>query len=238
MRVLVSGGSRGLGAELCERLLADGHKVATFARSSTEFVEQMQQKFADAFVFSAMDATDTDRVNSFVRTLDGNWDGIDALVNNAAIGQDSLFVHTSPDEIAAIIDVNLRAPMVLSRAVVRTMLRRNIKGHILTVGSIGATEGYAGLSVYSATKGAAESFTRSLARELKGRVFVNVIAPGFFESEMSSVLLPEQLQSIMSRTPSGHLSTPQQVVDVVNFMLTSNTNLNGTVIAVDGGASA
>lgn len=238
MRVLVSGGSRGLGAELCEHLLLQGHSVGTFARSSTDFVEQMTKKFPDHFVFSAIDATDNDRINNFVRSLDSNWNGIDALVNNAAIGQDSLFVHTSPDDIASIIDINLRAPMVLSRAVVRTMLRRNITGHILTVGSIGATEGYAGLSIYSATKGAAEAFTRSLARELKGRVFVNVIAPGFFESEMSSVLLPEQLSSIMARTPSGSLSTPHQVVDVITFMLTSNTNLNGTVIAVDGGASA
>jgi 3-oxoacyl-[acyl-carrier protein] reductase len=238
MRILVSGGSRGLGAEMCEALLLDGHNVATFARSSTDFATQMAEKFPDQFVFSAFDATDDDRVNNFVRSLDSNWQGIDAVVNNAAIGQDSLFVHTSPEQIASIIDVNLRAPMMLTRAVIRTMLRRNIVGNVLTIGSIGATEGYSGLSVYSATKGALESFTRSLAREMKGRVLINVLAPGFFESDMSSVLLPEQLASIMSRTPSGTLSTPAQVVDVAKFMLTSNTNLNGMVLPVDGGASA
>lgn len=237
MKILLSGGSRGLGYELSARMLGAGHTVAAFARSATDYTDQLANKYPDTYVFRELDANDVDAMNAWVRELDKSWNGIDTLVNNAAVGQDSLLVHTNPEQIERIIATNLTAPIMLTRAVTRSMLRRGTKGQILFIGSICAQRGYAGLSVYSSTKGALDSFTRSLAHELKGRIAVNVVAPGFFESEMSSVLLPDQLKAIVRRTPSGVLSSPEQVAETVAFLLENDINMNGSVIPVDGGAS-
>ncbi|MDQ4123989.1 MAG: SDR family oxidoreductase, partial [Actinomycetota bacterium] len=166
------------------------------------------------------------------------WGTIDALVNNAAVGQDSLFVHTSPDQIRQIIRTNVEGPLLLTRLVIRQMLRQDGTGFVVNIGSISSTEGYPGLTVYAATKGAIDAFTRSLARELAGRVRINTVAPGFFDSEMSNVLLPEQRDAIMRRTPTGRLTTPEDLTAIVELLLREDGNLNGTVIAVDGGASA
>ncbi|MFN2588982.1 MAG: SDR family NAD(P)-dependent oxidoreductase [Actinomycetota bacterium] len=238
MNVLVTGGSRGLGLELSRHLLERGHHLRSFARSETAEARELAERFPDRYAFTAVDATDYAALEAFVSAAKSAWGSIDALVNNAAVGQDSLFVHTSPDQIRQIVRTNVEAPLLLTRLVIRQMLRQEGTGFVVNIGSISATEGYAGLSVYAATKGAIEAFTRSLARELAGRVRINTLAPGFFDSEMSNVLLPEQRDAIMRRTPTGRLTTPGDLTAVVELLLREDGNLNGTVIAVDGGASA
>lgn len=238
MNVLVTGGSRGLGLELSRHLLDRGHAVRSFARSATGEARALEEQWGDRYAFTPVDATDYAALEAFVRDAKAAWGSIDALVNNAAVGQDSLFVHTSPDQIRQIIRTNVEGPMLLTRLVIRQMLRQDGTGFVVNIGSISSTEGYPGLSVYAATKGAIDAFTRSLARELAGRVRINTVAPGFFDSEMSNVLLPEQRDAIMRRTPTGRLTTPQDLTAIVELLLREDGNLNGTVIAVDGGASA
>lgn len=238
MNVLVSGGSRGLGLELSRHLLGQGHSVRSFARSVTAEARALEEEWGERYSFTPVDATDYAALEAFVSDARSAWGSIDALVNNAAVGQDSLFVHTSPDQIRQIIRTNVEGPLLLTRLVVRQMLRQEGPGFVVNVGSISSTEGYPGLTVYAATKGAIDAFTRSLARELAGRVRINTIAPGFFDSEMSNVLLPEQRDAIMRRTPTGRLTTPEDLTAIVELLLREDGNLNGTVIAIDGGASA
>jgi 3-oxoacyl-[acyl-carrier protein] reductase len=238
MNLIVSGGSRGLGLDLCTHFLESGHSVASIARSETDATKNLAERWPDRYVFRPVDITDHDALVAFVKLVAGTFGSVDALVNNAAVGQDSLFVHTSPERVRQIIRTNVEGPLLLTRLVVRQMLRQDAVGRIVNIGSISATEGYAGLTVYAATKGALDAFTRSLARELSGRIVVNTVAPGFFDSEMSSVLLPEQRDVIMRRTPSGRLTTPEDLVNVIDLLLSADTNLNGAVIPVDGGASA
>jgi 3-oxoacyl-[acyl-carrier protein] reductase len=230
---VVSGGSRGLGLEIVRHLLSRGGRVATFARSEIPAVES-----SDRLLAASLDATDADGIADFVSATEDRFGRIDALVNNAAVGQDSLFVHTAPERIADIVKTNLEAPLLLTRAVVRRMLRSGARGRIVNITSISASRGYPGLAVYAATKGALETFTRSLARELEGRVLVNAIAPGFFPSEMSSSLRPEDVESIVRRTPTGELTTAASVLPVLDLLLEADTNVNGQVIPVDGGATA
>jgi 3-oxoacyl-[acyl-carrier protein] reductase len=230
---IVSGGSRGLGLEIARHLRARGGRVATFARTAIPTLEPTERVLTDS-----LDATDADGVAAFVAQTVERFGRIDALVNNAAVGQDSLFVHTAPDRIAEIVQTNLAAPLLLTRAVVRQMLRTGAQGRVVNVTSISASRGYPGLAVYSATKGALESLTRALARELEGRVLVNAIAPGFFPSEMSSSLRPEDVESIVRRTPTGELTTAASVLPVLDLLLAADTNVNGQVIPVDGGATA
>jgi 3-oxoacyl-[acyl-carrier protein] reductase len=126
---------------------------------------------------------------------------------------------------------------VLTRLVLRRMLARGRRGRVVNITSICAQRGFPGLVAYSATKGGMDAATRALARELTGRVLVNAVAPGFFASEMSAVLGATQLDQIVRRTPTGRLTEPADVVPVVRMLLCEQTNINGQVMVVDGGAA-
>lgn len=234
---LVSGASRGLGLAVVTDLLERGVKVAAFARTPTPELEALAEQHAGKCLVGAVDITDRAATASFVREAEDALGTVDALVNNAAIGQDSLHVHTAPERLEAIIATNLTAPLLLTRHVLRRLLARGGRGRIVNVTSICAQRGYPGLVAYSATKGGMDAATRSLARELAGRVLVNSVAPGFFASEMSSVLGSTQLEQIQRRTPTGRLTTAEDVVPVVRQLLTERTNVNGQTLVVDGGGS-
>lgn len=235
--VLVSGGSRGLGLAIVTDLLDAGLKVAAFARTVTPELTKLAEAQPDRVHVGSVDVTDEKAAQAFVRTAENALGPIDGLVNNAAIGQDSLHVHTPAGQIAKIIETNLTAPLVLTRFVVRRMLAQGVRGRIVNVTSICAQRGYPGLVAYSATKGGLDAATRSLARELGGRVLANSVAPGFFASEMSAVLGQTQLDQIVRRTPTGHLTEPEEVVPVIRMLLCDNTNINGQVLVIDGAAS-
>jgi len=235
--VLVSGGSRGLGLALVTDALARGANVATFARTVTPELKELALQHPTSLHVGSVDVTDTAGLTAFIRESAAKLGPIDALVNNAAIGQDSLHIHTSPEQIAALVATNLTAPLLLTRAVLRHIMARGGRGRIVMVTSVCAQRGYSGLVAYSATKGGLDSAVRTLAREMHGRVLINSVAPGFFASEMSSVLGPDQLETITRRTPSGRLVEPENILPVVRSLLFEDTNFNGQVLTVDGGSS-
>ena len=235
--VLVSGGSRGLGLAIVTDLLAEGVKVAAFARTVTPELEKLAAEHPDRVHVGSVDVTDLKAGQAFIRQVEEKLGPIDGVVNNAAVGQDSLHVHTSNDDIARIIETNLTAPLQLTRLVIRRMLGKGLRGRVVNITSICAQRGYPGLVAYSATKGGMDAATRSMARELGGRMLVNAVAPGFFASEMSAVLGSTQLDQIVRRTPTGHLTEPEEVVPVVRMLLREQTNINGQVLVVDGAAS-
>lgn len=237
--VIVSGGSRGLGLHIVERLLENGNKVATFARSRTPAMDELATNYDDDFHFEPLDSTDTDGVSAFVARVCDKFSGtLDSLVNNAAIGQDQLLMHTDLDTIRQIIDINVVGPTILTRAVIKRMLLQG-GGNICHISSICGSRGYAGLTVYAGSKGYLDAMMRALAREVgEGGIFVNCVAPGFFESEMSSVLLPDQLEMIKRRTPSGFLSNDENIFKVVDLVISGVTNMNGQVVFVDGGITS
>jgi 3-oxoacyl-[acyl-carrier protein] reductase len=234
--VLVSGGSRGLGLAFVNDLIDQGVKVAAFARSLTPELTALADKYPDQVHVGAFDINDEKAGQAFVKEVETKLGPVDGIINNAAVGQDSLHVHTSADQIAHIIQTNLTAPLVLTRFVLRRMMAKGLKGRIVNITSICAQRGFPGLVAYSATKGGMDAATRSLARELGGRILVNSVAPGFFASEMSAVLGQTQLDQIVRRTPTGHLTEPEEVVPVVRMLLLDNTNINGQAIVIDGAA--
>lgn len=234
--VLVSGGSRGLGLAIVADLLRNGCAVAAFARKVTPQLEALANDHPGRAVVDSLDVTDRPAVDAFVRRVEAELGVVDGLVNNAAVGQDSLHAHTAPDRVGDIVQTNLVAPLLLTRSVVRRLLATGRRGRIVNITSICARRGYPGLVTYAATKGGMEAATRSLARELRGRVLVNCVAPGFFASEMSRVLGQDQLDQIVRRTPTGHLTEPDEVVPLVRTLLLEHTNVHGQVITADGGA--
>jgi 3-oxoacyl-[acyl-carrier protein] reductase len=237
--IVVSGGSRGLGLTIVRHCLAKGHAVATFARNPTPAVEALAKEHPDRFHFEAFDARDEKRVSALVNGVAERHGRVDGLVNNAAVGQDHLLVNLPVERVGELLEINLRGPILLTRAVVRAMLLGGAGGRIVTITSICGSRGYAGLTVYSATKGAMEAFTRSLAREVGPRgILVNAIAPGFFLSEMSSVLAPSQVDTIRRRTPTERLIDDEDVLPPLDLLLFAETNLSGQVLTVDGGLSS
>lgn len=236
-RVLITGGTKGLGLELMRDTLAQGAKVATFSRTLTPEIEQLRAEHPDTLYAAPLDINDEPGVRAFLKDASTALGPFDALVNNAAMGQDSMHLHTSPERIAQIIQTNLTAPLVLTRAFIRHAMAKVGRGRIVMVTSVCAQRGYSGLVTYAATKGGLDSAMRTLAREMHGRFLVNSVAPGFFASEMSSVLGTEQLSTIARRTPSGRMVTPANIAPVVRSLLFDDTNLNGQVITVDGGSS-
>jgi 3-oxoacyl-[acyl-carrier protein] reductase len=236
--LVVSGGSKGLGLAIVTRYLERGCPVGSFARSQTPETQALQQKYPDQFHFETVDAGETDRVDEFIERFVARFGRVHGLVNNAAIGQDHLLAHISRSAIDSILAVNLRAPILLTRSIVRRMLLGANGGRIVNITSICGIRGYAGLTVYSATKGAMEAFTRSLAREVGSRnILVNAIAPGFFASAMSSVLATNQLEIIRRRTPTERLCTERDILPVLDVLLFESTNMTGQTVYVDGGSS-
>lgn len=235
--VLVSGGSRGLGLDIVRSVLDRGAKVAAFARTVTPELTELAQAHPDRVFVRGVDATDLKAVQAFIKDAAAALGPFDGLVNNAAIGQDSLHVHTSPDRVADIITTNLTSPLLVTRAFLRHLMSNAGRGRVVMITSICAQRGYAGLVAYSATKGGLDSAMRALAREMHGRVLINSVAPGFFASEMSSVLGPNQLETISRRTPTGRLVEPDNVIPLTSMLLFDDTNINGQVLVCDGGGS-
>lgn len=235
--VLVSGGSRGLGLAITEHLISSGVKVACFSRNPTPDIQSLEAKNPELLIVGSIDLKDSQRMKEFLAEAEERLGPLDGLINNAAIGQDSLLVQTSEDRISTIIDTDLTAPLLLTRLFLRKVFIRSGRARILTISSLCSQRGYAGLTAYSAAKGGLEAATRTLAREVHGRALVNAIAPGFFASEMSSVLGSEQLATIARRTPTGHLVEPADILPVVRMLMLEQTNVNGQVVTVDGGAS-
>jgi 3-oxoacyl-[acyl-carrier protein] reductase len=239
--VVVTGGSRGLGAGIVQAYLDAGAGVATCARSTTPQVEKWlgDPALAGRFLFREVDLSNREQTSAFVGDVIEAWDSIEVLVNNAGVARDGILGLTSDDDIDTVIDLNLKGTLHITRLVSRRMLARGT-GHIVNISSIVGLSGYRGLAVYSATKAALDGLTRALARELGSRgITVNSVAPGYLRTEMSHGLDEAQLGQIVRRTPAGRLGDPEDIARVVQFLTApENDYLTGQVIVVDGGLTA
>ena len=234
--VVVTGGSRGLGAGIVQSFLDSGDEVATCARSATEQTEKWAAEAGDRFLFAPADLSSSADAKAFVDAVIERWGRIDVLVNNAGVARDGILAMVPDDDVDTVIDLNLKGTIYMTRLVSRRMLARG-RGHIVNISSIVGRSGYRGLAVYSATKAAVDGFTRALARELGSRgIIVNGVAPGYLRTEMSHGLDEDQLGQIVRRTPAGRLGEPDDVARAVQFLTDpANTYLTGHVLVVDGG---
>jgi 3-oxoacyl-[acyl-carrier protein] reductase len=239
--VLVTGGSRGLGAGLVRAFLDDGDRVATCSRTPTPETEKWaaDPALANRFHYRAFDLVDREASDEFVKDVLARFGGVDVLVNNAGVAREGVLGLFSDDDVDAVIDLNLKATIHITRLVVRRMLRQG-SGRIINVSSIVGLSGYRGLSVYGATKAALDGFTRALARELGSRgITVNSVAPGYLRTEMSHRLDEDQLQQIVRRTPSGRLGESEDVAAAIRFLTSDEASfVTGHVLVIDGGLTA
>ncbi|WP_375000996.1 SDR family NAD(P)-dependent oxidoreductase [Aeromicrobium sp. CTD01-1L150] len=237
--VVVTGGSRGLGAGIVQAYLAAGDLVATCSRSSTPEVEAWAAEHPDRFLFKPADLSSSDDAQAFVDAVVERWGRVDVLINNAGVARDGILAMSSDDDIDVVVDLNLKGTLYVSRIVSRRMLAKR-SGSIVNISSIVGRSGYRGLGVYSATKAALDGLTRSMARELGSRgITVNGIAPGYLRTEMSHGLDEAQLGQIVRRTPAGRLGEPDDIARACLFLTDpSNSYLTGQVIVIDGGLTS
>lgn len=238
--VIVTGGSRGLGLAISRRLVADGFRVIAVARKPSDALDAEIARAPDALAFAALDLSQIDAIPDFVLRLKKEFGAPYGLVNNAGLGTEGLLATMHNSQIDQLTRVNVTAPIVLTKYVVRNMMSAGQGGRIVNMSSIIASTGYNALSVYGATKAALIGFTKSLSREV-GRmgVTVNAVAPGFIETEMTASLGEEDRGKIAARAALRRLAAPEDVANAVSYLFDDKArNITGTVMTVDAGATA
>jgi 3-oxoacyl-[acyl-carrier protein] reductase len=238
--VIVTGGSRGLGVGLVQAFLDAGDNVATCSRSRTGAIDawEADTAVAERFHYAEVDVADREADDAFVRDVAARFGRLDVLVNNAGVARDGVLGLVQDEDIAAVLDLNVKGTIQITRAAVRRMLPQG-SGRVINISSVVGVSGYRGLSVYSASKAALDGFSRAMARELGARqITVNSVAPGYLRTEMSLGLDEAQLGQISRRTPLGRLGEVEDVAAAVLFLASDDARfITGQVIVVDGGLS-
>lgn len=236
--VIVTGASRGLGLAICQQLLNANYTVIALARTLSDELTQLQQHNTQLH-FIATDLSLLDNIQALCADIVKQYGRPYALINNAAVGYDGVLATMHNSEISNLLNLNIQAPILLSKYLLRPMLL-NQTGRIINISSIIARTGFNGLSVYAASKAALEGFTKSLAREVgKADITVNCVAPGYMQTEMTNSLQGDKLESIKRRSPLGRLATPDDAASAVLYLLSEQANaITGTTITVDAGSTA
>ncbi|MCL1692709.1 MAG: 3-oxoacyl-[acyl-carrier-protein] reductase [Actinomycetia bacterium] len=236
---LVTGGSRGIGRAVALRLAADGHAVvvnyAANMAAADEVVEAITANGGTAMVVQA-DVGDTDAVSAMFKEVEERLGRVEVLVNNAGITRDGLLLRMGPDAWDQVIETNLRSVYLCSRAAMRGMLRSRW-GRIISVSSISGISGNPGQANYAASKAGIIGFSKSIAREIGSRnITVNVVAPGFIETDMTEELGTEIAQEVASRVAVGRLGRPEEIAAAVGYLASDDAAyVTGQTLVVDGG---
>ena len=236
---LVTGGSKGIGRAIAVRLAENGVKVAINYNSSEDAAENLVKMISESGGVALKDRADVsnlDQVKGMISNISNEWGGVNILVNNAGIIDDRLLVRMSDDSWQRVIDVNLNGTFYTTRSVLKDMMRERW-GRIINIGSVVALRGNPAQTNYTASKAAIIGFTKALAKEVATRgITVNVIAPGYFETETTSVLSDDQRNRWLSLIPQGHFGDVDDVAHMAAYLADDKANyVTGQVISVDGG---
>jgi 3-oxoacyl-[acyl-carrier protein] reductase len=235
---IVTGGCRGIGKAIVERLAHQGAKVFAFdyviPESSENFIDD--ESIKNLVNCIQVDVTIEKSVNDAVEKVIKETGRIDILINNAGITRDNLIIRMNESEWDAVIGTNLKGAFLCSKAVSRTMMSQR-SGRIINIGSIVGSIGNAGQVNYSSSKAGLIGLTKSLAKELGSRnILVNLVAPGYVITPMTEKLTDEQKQQFLNNIPLKRGAEPKDIADVVAFFASDDSRyVTGQVLHVDGG---
>ena len=226
-KVLVSGGTKGIGGAIVTKLLDEGYSVIATTRDKTK-ANILEHK---NLTVENLDLSSKDSVSEFQEKLESFKPSI--LINNAGVTKDNLFLRMSENDWTEVIETNLNGTYRLTKIFLKDMIK-NKWGRIINIGSVSGLMGNPGQTNYAASKAALEGFTKSLAKEIGSRnITVNLVSPGFINTDMTSGLTIEKLES---QIPLGRMGNPSDVASLVAFLASEGAGyITGQTLVVDGG---
>ncbi|HJA94655.1 MAG TPA: SDR family NAD(P)-dependent oxidoreductase [Candidatus Eisenbergiella merdipullorum] len=234
-KALVTGASRGIGRAIAEELASQGYDLYLTCLHSmaslTGYAEELGKKygsFCQAFQGDMGNPEDVERLFSSIRSLD-------ALVNNAGISYIGLLQDMTPEEWNRVLSTNLTSCFLTCRQAIPLMLHAG-GGRILNISSVWGAVGASTEAAYSASKGAVNSLTKALAKELApSNIQVNALACGVIDTDMNRCFTPEEMQALMEEIPAGRLGTPKEAAALAGQILNAPDYMTGQIITLDGG---
>jgi 3-oxoacyl-[acyl-carrier protein] reductase len=238
--VVITGGTRGIGAALTTAFLNEGAQViATYVgneQKAHEFVEGLSEQNKARVHLRRFDVSKSEEVKAFFQDLDENFQGLDVLVNNSGIRRDNLLASMSDEDWRRVLEINLDGSFFMAReAVLRMMKKRS--GRIINMSSIGGTLGLSGQVNYAASKAAQLAMTKVLSKEVGKRgITVNCVAPGFIETELIGDLDQSLVDEYKKQVPMKRFGRPEEVAACVLFLASKEASyVTGTSLEVTGG---
>ena len=236
---LVTGGSRGIGRAVCLELARQGANVAINYAGSAQAAEEVAQACrelgVEAFAIQA-NVADAAAVDAMVKEVITRFGRIDILVNNAGITKDKLALQMMEEEFDAVLDTNLKGAFLCMKAVYRPMMKQRY-GRVVNLTSVVGLRGNPGQANYAASKAGLIGMSKSIAKELASRgVTVNLVAPGFIDTDMTAALPEAARTALLSTIPMARLGQPEDVAKAVAFFASESAGyITGQVLCVDGG---
>ena len=232
---LVTGATRGIGRAVAEELVSKGAFVIGTA-TSEKGAESISAYLGEKGKGLVLNVADQASIDAVLEQIKQEFGDIDILVNNAGITRDNLLMRMKDEEWFDILQTNLSSVYYLSKAMLRTMMKRRF-GRIINIGSVVGSMGNAGQTNYCAAKAGLIGFSKALAKEVASRgITVNVVAPGFIATDMTEVLSEELKNNLLTQIPAGRLGEPKDIAKAVAFLASEDASyINGTTLHVNGG---
>lgn len=237
--VFVTGGSRGIGKAIALKYAENGYNIVINYVSDKTNVDEIKKEFSKYGVESLVvkaDVSKAEDVDRAVKQAIEKFGKIDVLVNNAGITRDTLLMRMKEEDFDKVIEINLKGTFLVTKAVTPYMMKKR-NGKIINLSSVVGVTGNAGQSNYSASKAGIIGFTKSIAKELASRnIRANAVAPGFIDTDMTSVLSEDIKANINAQIPMKRMGTAREIANVVYFLGNEESSyITGQVINIDGG---
>ncbi len=236
-RIVVTGGSRGIGSAIVKLLAEEGAEVAFTYSSREESAQKVAQSLSgQGHFYVKMDVSDEASVNTAIGEILEKWPEVHGVVNNAGITKDQLLLRMKAEDFDSVINTNLRGTFLVTKAFAKPMMKSR-KGSVVNIVSIIGETGNAGQANYAASKAGTIAFAKSVALELASRnIRVNNIAPGFIGTEMTEILSDDVKAKMMEKIPLGKIGEGEDIAQAVRFLLSDESKyITGHTLDVNGG---